>query len=51
MKILSFYFQHIFFNLLYVVNNKHLFTKNLDIHNHDTGSDNIFHLTFANLTK
>jgi len=27
-----------------VVNNKHLFTKNLEVHNHDTRSDNNFHL-------
>jgi hypothetical protein len=37
--------------LLYVVNNKHLFTKNLEIHNHDTRSAYNFHLPITNLTK
>jgi hypothetical protein len=34
-----------------VVNNKHLFTKNLAVHNHDTRSVNNFHLPITNLTK
>ena len=37
--------------LLYVVNNKHLFTKTIEFHNHDTRSANNFHLPTANLTK
>jgi hypothetical protein len=36
---------------MYVVNNKHLFTKNLEVHNHDTWSANNFHLPITNLTK
>jgi hypothetical protein len=44
-------FQYIFSLLLYVVNNKHLFTKNLEVHIHDTRSANNFHLPITNLTK
>jgi len=33
------------------VNNKHLFTKNLEVHNHDTRSANNFHPPITNLTK
>jgi len=52
MKILPLYSQYIFSPWMYVVNNKHSFTKkNLDIHNHDTRSDNNFHLPITNLTK
>jgi hypothetical protein len=45
------YFQYTFSLLLYVVNKKHLFTKNLDVHNHDNRSANNFHLPITNLTK
>jgi len=34
-----------------VVNNKHLFTKNLEVHNHNTRYANNFHLPITNLTK
>jgi len=34
-----------------VVKNKHLFTKNLEVHNHNTRSANNFHLPITNLTK
>jgi len=34
MEILTFYSQYIFSLLLYVVNNKHLFTKNWQVYNH-----------------
>ena len=43
--------QNIFSLLLHVMNNKHLFTKNLDVQNHDIKSANIFHLHAINLTK
>ena len=43
--------QYIFPLLLYVVNNKHLLTKNLEIHNHDTRSANNFHLPITNFTE
>jgi hypothetical protein len=33
------------------VNNKHLFTKNLEIHSHNTRSANNLHVPAANLTK
>ena len=34
-----------------MVYNKHLFTKNLEVHNDDTRSANNFHLPITNLTK
>ena len=34
-----------------MVNNKHLFTKNVALHNHDTRSANSFHRPISNLTK
>jgi hypothetical protein len=52
MEILPFYSQYIFSLLMYVYNkHKHLFTKNLEVHNHDTKSANNFHLPITNLTK
>jgi hypothetical protein len=33
-----------------VVNNKHLFTRNLEVHNHDTRSAKNFHLPITDLT-
>jgi hypothetical protein len=51
METLPLYSQYIFSLLMYVVNNKHLFTKNLEVHNHDTRSVNNFHLPITNLTK
>ena len=51
MEILPIYDQYIFSLLLYVVNSEHLFTKNLEVHNHDIRSANNFHLPIANLTK
>jgi hypothetical protein len=51
MEILPFYDHYIFYLLRYVVNNEHLFTQNLEVHNHTTRSANNFHLPFANLTK
>jgi hypothetical protein len=50
MKILPLYSQYIYSLLMYVVNNKHLSTKNLDIHNHNTRSANNSHLPITNLT-
>jgi len=51
MEILPFYSQYIFPLLLYVGNNIHLFTKNLEVHNHDTRLANNFRLPITNLTK
>jgi hypothetical protein len=51
MEMLPFYSQYIFSRLLCVVNNKHLFIKHLEVHNHDTRSANNFHLPSTNLTK
>ena len=50
-EILPSYSQFIFSLLLYVVNSKHLFTKNLEVHNHDTRSANNFHLPITDLTR
>ena len=50
-EILLFYSQYIFSLSLYVVNNKHLLTKNLEVHNHNTRCANNFHLPITNLTK
>jgi len=35
---------------MYVVNHKHLFKRNLAVHNHDTRSAKNFHLHITNLT-
>jgi len=35
---------------MYLVKNKHLFTSNLAVHNHDTRSAKNFHLSITNLT-
>jgi hypothetical protein len=51
MEILPFYSQYIVSLSMYVVNNTHLFTKNLEIHSHDTRSANNLHVPAANLTK
>jgi len=51
MEILPFYSQYIFSLLLCVVSNKHLFTKNIEGHNHDIRSANNFHLPFTSITK
>lgn len=51
MKILPFYCQYIFSLSMYLVNNKHLFTKNLEIHSHNTRNASNLHVPAANLTK
>ena len=50
-EILRFCSQYIVSFLMYVVKNKHLFTKNLEVHTHDTSSANSFHLPATHLTK
>ena len=35
---------------MYVVNKKHLFIRNLEVHNHNTRSAKNFHLPITNLT-
>jgi hypothetical protein len=50
-EILPFYCQYIFSLVMYMVNNKHLFTKNLEIHSHDTRKANNFQLPTAKFTK
>jgi hypothetical protein len=51
MKILPFCSRYIFSVLLYVVNNKCLFTQNLEAHSYDTSFASDFHLPITNLTK
>ena len=51
LEVLPFFPQNIFSLLIFVVKNKHLFTKNLEVHNKDVRSANIFLLPFTNLTK
>ena len=51
MEILPFYSQYIFSLLLYLVKNNNLFTKNLEVHNHDTRSPNNFQIPVTNLAK
>jgi len=50
-EILPFYSRYTYSLLFYVVNNKHLFTKILEVPNHDFRSANNSHPTFTNLTK
>jgi len=50
MEILRFDSQYIFSLLLYVVK-KYLFTKYLEIHNHDCTAANKFHLSITDLIK
>jgi hypothetical protein len=50
MKILPLYSQYIFSLSVHVVNNKHLFTRNLEVHNHNTRSAKNSHLPITNLT-
>jgi hypothetical protein len=50
-EILPFCSQYIFSLLLCVVNNKHLFTKDLEVHNHETRSANNFRLPNTNWIK
>jgi len=46
-----FQFLCIFSVLFYMLKNRHLFPKNLEVLNNDSRSANIFHLHFTNLTK
>jgi hypothetical protein len=51
MEILPFYSQYIFSLSMYVVNNVHLFTKNMEIHSHNTRSASNLRVPVANITK
>jgi hypothetical protein len=51
MEILPFSSKYILSLSIHVVNNRHLFTKNLEIHSHNTRSANNLHVPDANLTK
>jgi hypothetical protein len=51
MEILPFYSQYMFSLLMYVVKNKQLFTKNWEIHSHNTRTTNNLHIPAVNTTK
>jgi hypothetical protein len=51
MKILPFYSQYIFTILIYIINNRHLFITNQEVHNINTRSSLKFHVPGSNLTK
>jgi len=51
MEMLTSYSQYILSIFLYVARNKYLFTRNLELHNHETRSANNFHLSITNLIK
>jgi hypothetical protein len=51
MEILPFYSQCIFSLLMYIVKNKHSFTKNWEIHSHNTRTANNIHVSTVNTTK
>jgi hypothetical protein len=50
-KILPFYSQYIFSILVYIINNRHLFITNQEVHNINTRSNLKFHVPGPNLTK
>jgi hypothetical protein len=49
-QIMTLYSQYIYSIILFIVNNKHLFTPN-EIHKYNTRKNNNLHLLSANLTK
>ena len=51
MQILTLYSQYIYSLILFVVNNKYLFTTNNEIHEHNTRKNNNLHPVLSNLTK
>jgi hypothetical protein len=51
MKILPFYSQYIFSVLIYIINNRHLFITNQEVHNINTRSNLKFHVPNSDLTK
>jgi hypothetical protein len=51
MQILTLYSQYIYSLILFVVNNRYIFTTNNDIHKHDTRNNNNLHQAQSNFTK
>ena len=49
--IMTLYSQYIYSIILFVVNNKHIFTTNNEIHKHNTRNNNNLHPALSNLTK
>ena len=50
-QIMTLYSQYMYSLILFVVNNKHIFTTNNEIHNHNTRNNNNLHPALSNLTK
>ena len=48
---MTFYSLYIYSFILFVINNKHLFELNTDIHKYNTRNKNNLHLSNVNLTK
>ena len=51
MQILTLYSQYIYSLILFVVNNRYIFTTNNEIHKHDTRNNNNLHQALSNCTK
>jgi hypothetical protein len=51
MQIMTLYSHYIYSIILFVINNKYIFTTNNEIHKHNTINNNKFHPALANLTK
>jgi hypothetical protein len=51
MEILPFYSQYLYTLILSLVNNKHLFKANMDVHNYETRNKTNFHQPLVNLAK
>jgi hypothetical protein len=51
MQIMTLYSQYMLSLLLFIVNNKHLFTSNNEIHKHRTRNNNNLHLPTVNIAK
>jgi len=51
MQIMMLYSQYIYSIILFIVNNKHLFTPNNEIHKYNTSKNNNLYSALANLTK
>jgi hypothetical protein len=49
-KILPFYSQYIFSVLIHIINNRHMFTTNQEVHNINTRYNHKFHVPNYNLT-
>jgi len=51
MQILTLYSQYIYSIILFIANNKHLFTPNNEVEKYNTRNNNNLHPALTNLTK